>query len=56
MGIGDMKLWATYQNIIKYNALLHKPQLLIGSLEISLRAGSETSRTFEKKTFGEVMR
>ena len=54
--IGDLTLWANYQNIIKSNALLHKPQLFIGSLERYYRAESETSRTFEKKLFGEFMR
>ena len=37
--------------MIKYKALLHKPQLFIGSLERSRRAESETSRTFERKYF-----
>ena len=39
--IGDLTLWATSQNIIKSNALLHKLQLFIGSLERSRRAESE---------------
>ena len=46
--IGDLMLWANSQNIIKSNALLHKPQIFIGSLERYFRAESETSRTFEK--------
>ena len=42
--ICDLTLWATSQTIIKSNALLHKPQLFIGSLEKSRRCESETSR------------
>ena len=50
--IVDLTLWVTSQDIIRYNALLRKPQLFISSLERSHLAESETSRTFEKKSFG----
>ena len=49
--IGDLTILATSQNIIKSTVLLDKPQLFIGSLERSRRTESETSGTFEKKTF-----
>ena len=48
-------LWATSQKRIRSNALLHKPQIFIGSLEISRWDESENVKLLKRVLFGEVM-
>ena len=44
--LSELTIWATSQNIVKYKALLRKPQLFIGALERSRRDKSETMLKF----------